>query len=260
MSYFLKKKTHLHAPVHQRAHALARVPVFTLARIPVCFNSILLPSSCPLPAPAATPLRFVSLYSALIYINFARTPMRNGRFSKTYLNARKLCNHLKLCSRTELCNRRGNAGGEVMIYRAFNEIIQYSSEDIMKHRHLISYCYNGCYEILPARSSRRALMDLITAIKPRQVFASGEEILIKSARSLLSRRKVRGGVIDRRIDYHKNYRSRLVKPRFIESLCTRIKRNPFNGESTLLRKRDTGALRRPRKSFQSSCFECRLIG
>jgi len=92
----------------------------------------------------------------------------------------------------------------------------------------------------PPSSSRRALTDLITAIKPRQVFASGEEILIKSARSLLSRRKVSGGVIDRRIDYHKNYRSRLVKPRFIESLCTRIKRNPFNGESTLLRKPDTG--------------------
>lgn len=47
-------------------------------------------------------------------------------------------------------------------------------------------------------------------------------------------------IIDRRIDYRKNYRSQLVKSCFIESLCTRIKRNPFNGESTLLRKRDTG--------------------
>jgi len=142
----------------------------------------------------------------------------------------------------------------VMIYRAFNEIIQYSSEDIMKHRHLISYeCttivmefYQRARSPPPARlggggEGGGALTDLITAIKPRQVFASGEEILIKSARSfIIAAKSTLGGVIDRRIDYHKNYRSRLVKPRFIESLCTRIKRNPFNGESTLLRKPDTG--------------------
>jgi hypothetical protein len=54
------------------------------------------------------------------------------------------------------------------------------------------------------------------------------------------------GIIDRRIDCHKNYRSRFIKSRFIGPLCTRIKRNPFNVErssrESLLRKRDTTRL------------------